>query len=213
MDRGFQQDIADSVDALGDIVFVTYSVLDETEERIKFALHRMLEKHGKEEYFTPLYSCTKELIANATKANAKQILIEEGIIRDPDDPIDVVKQIRSILNERALLEYGIKTKLRRFSTRTYFRVRDGVLTIEVINNLPLAEKDIQRILDRIEKSSHYDSIAEFYMENPDPIAEGMGLGLSMVVVLLKSININYRNFTVFTDGERKTYAKVNIPLV
>jgi hypothetical protein len=92
------------------------------------------------------------------------------------------------------------------------KLHNNSLIIEIINNLPLSKNDLARIQDRIEKSSKYDNIAEFYLENPDPAAEGMGLGLSMVVVLLKSININYKNFTISTDGKGKTVARMVIPM-
>lgn len=211
-EKELKTEIIDAVKNGHDIGFITYSILDDTEDKIKFALGKILEKYQKEELFTPLYSCLKELIANAIKANAKKILIEDGIITDPDDAMEVVKHIRSILNEEALLVYGIKAKEKRLSTRTYLKMKKDRLFIEVINNIPLSEKEMERILDRIEKSSQYDSIAEFYMENPDPIAEGMGLGLSMVVVLLKSINISYKNFFMSTDGASKTFARLEIPL-
>jgi len=195
-----------------DIVFITYSVIDETEEKIKFALLKILEKFHREEIFTPILSCIKELIANATKANAKKILIDEGKITNPDDPVHVVKEIRSILNEEALLEYGIKAKSRHLSTRIYLKVQNKNLIIEVINNLPLGSRELAKISRKIEQSSKYDNIAEFYMENPDPEAEGMGLGLSMIVVLLKNIDIPHKNFVVTTDGQSKTYAKILVPL-
>jgi hypothetical protein len=121
-------------------------------------------------------------------------------------------KLRTILNEESILEYGIKAKQKKLSTRTYFSIENNNLVIKVVNNLALSDKDLIRIQERIEKSSQYDSIAEFYMENPDPIAEGMGLGLSMVVVLMKSVNIDYRNFKVSTDGTSKTYAVMRIPL-
>jgi hypothetical protein len=187
-------------------------MMDSTEDKIKFTLAKILETRGKEEYLTPLFSCIKELISNSTKANAKQILIKEGIINENDDIIDIVKKVRNILNEEALLDYGLKCKQYRLSTRTYLRLKEDRLVIEVINNLPLAKREMQRILNRIDQSSKYDNIAEFYLENPDPAAEGMGLGLSMVVLLLKSININYRNFTVTSDGKSKTRATILIPL-
>ena len=212
-DKRFQRDLITAIKNANDIVFVTYSALENTEEKIKFALAKILEKHNREEIFTPIYSCIKELIANATKANAKRILIDEGKISNPDDPVEVVKQIRSILNEEALLEYGLKAKTRNLSTRIYLRVHNKNLLIEVINNLPLSEKEINKITEKIEKASKYDNIAEFYMENPDPEAEGMGLGISMIVVLLKNIDITYKNFIVTTDRTEKTYAKILIPLI
>ncbi len=210
--RGLEDSLDAALEGGKDIVFISYSLLNETEDKIKNVLAKILEKHQKEELFTPLYSCTKELIANATKANAKKILIDEGTIQNPDNPMEVVEKIRAVLNEESLLEYGIKAKKSRLSTRTYISVRNSFLIINVINNVPLPESELNRIQERIEISSRYDSIAEFYIENPDPIAEGMGLGLSMVVVLLKSINIDYRNFDVTTDGIEKTYARIEIPL-
>ncbi len=207
-----ESEIINAINRGSEIVFVSYSMMDSTEEKIKFSLAKILEMKGKEELLTPLFSCIKELISNSTKANAKQILTNEGIISGGDDIVDVVKKVRTILNEEALLEYGLKSKQNRLSTRTYLRVHDDQLTIEVINNLPLAAREMQRILNRIDQSAKYDNIAEFYLENPDPAAEGMGLGLSMVVLLLKSMNINYRNFTVTTDGKSKTRATITVPL-
>ena len=116
-----------------DIVFVTYSLLEDTGEKIKFALAKILEKYRRDDLFTPIYSCLKELMANSTKANAKKILIDEGIINNPGDPMEVVEKIRTILNERSLLEYGIKAKGKKLSTRTYLTAKDNSLTIKVIN--------------------------------------------------------------------------------
>jgi hypothetical protein len=212
INRTYQTEIMTALKNRSDLVFISYSGLEDTEEKIKFALAKILERFKKEDLFTPIISCIKELIANATKANAKMILINEGKIKDTDDPADIVKQIRMILNEDALLEYGIKTKQNKLSTRTYLKLHGSNLIIEVINSVPLSEKEQKKISERIEVSSKYDNIAEFYMENPDPEAEGMGLGLSMVVILLKNINISHKNFIVTTDSSSKTYATILIPL-
>ncbi len=212
IEKTYRTEIITAIKNRSDLVFITYSGLEDTEEKIKFALAKILERSKKEELFTPIISCIKELIANATKANAKMILINEGKIKNLDSPTDVVKQIRMVLNEEALLEYGIKAKMNKLSTRTYLKVHGNNLMIEVINNVPLNEKEQKKINERIEVSSKYDNIAEFYMENPDPEAEGMGLGLSMVVILLKNINISHKNFIVTTDGKSKTYASILVPL-
>jgi hypothetical protein len=210
--KTYQTEIMTALKNRSDLVFLSYSGLEDTEEKIKFALAKILERYRKEELFTPIVSCIKELVANATKANAKMILINEGKIKNSDNSVNVVKQIRLILNEDALLEYGIKAKYYKLSTRTYLKVHGNNLVIEVINNVPLSEKEQNKINERIEVSSKYDNIAEFYMENPDPEAEGMGLGLSMVVILLKNINISHKNFIVTTDSRTKTYATILIPL-
>lgn len=206
-------EILSAINRNQEIVFVSYSILDETEKNIQFALNKILERHNKSDLYTPVYSSLKELVANAIKANAKYILIEEGEIKDPDDIMEVVDKVRNILNEESLLLYGIKAKQYRLSTRIYLKPQTTRLTIEVINNLPVPQKELERMRERIERSSYYDSIADFYLENPDPTAEGMGLGLSMVVVLLKSVGIPYTNFTLYTDFKSKTVARIIIPLI
>lgn len=211
--ESYENEIITAVRNESDIVFISYSAIEKTEEKIKFAIAKILDKYDRIDLFTPVYSCIKELISNSTKANAKRILVLEGTIKNPDDPEEVVKKVRSILNERALLEYGLKAKKYHLSTRIYLKVYKKHLFIEVINNIPLSKKEMDRINDRIKKSSKYDNIAEFFMDHPDPEAEGMGLGLSMVVVLLKNIHITSKNFLVTTDGTSKTYAKILIPLV
>lgn len=211
--RDIKKEIDEAIENQSEIVFIFYSLLEETDERIRHTLEKILEKCGKAEWFTPIFSSIKELSANALKANAKWVLMDEGIINKTDGPIEIVTKLRAILNEKAVLEYGIKTKKRNISSRIYFKLEPDKLIIQVINNLPVAAKDLKKIHERIEISSKYDSIAEFYMDYPDPAAEGMGLGLCMVVTLLKSINVDYRNFTVVTDDKEKTYAKMVIPLV
>lgn len=206
-------EILSAINKNQEVVFVSYSILDETEKHIQYALNKILEKHNKSDLYTPIYSSIKELIANAVKANAKYILIEEGEIKNPDDIKEVVTKVRNILNEESLLIYGIKAKQYRLSTRIYLKPQPTRLTIEVINNLPVTQRELERIRERIERSSNYDSIADFYLENPDPSAEGMGLGLSMVVVLLKSVGIPYTNFTLYTDFKTKTIARIILPLI
>jgi hypothetical protein len=206
-------EILSAINRNQEIVFVSYSVLDETEKNIQYALSKILERHNKSDLYTPVYSSLKELVANAIKANAKYILIEEGEIKDPDDIMEVVDKVRNILNEESLLLYGIKAKQYRLSTRIYLKPQTTRLIIDVINNLPVPQKELERMRERIERSSNYDSIADFYLENPDPAAEGMGLGLSMVVVLLKSVGIPYTNFTLYTDFKSKTVARIIIPLM
>jgi len=204
--------IDNAVECCDDIVFVCYSLIDNAEENARYTLSRILEKYNKDYWFIPIFSSIKELTTNAIKANAKKILSDEGIIKKDDDVVEVIRKIRSILNERASLEYGLKIKKKKLSTRIYFQFRQGMLIIQVINNLPLSHKELKRLNDRIEQSSKYDNLADIYLDCPDPEAEGMGLGLSMVVILLKSINISHRNFIITTDRVGKTYAQMEIPL-
>lgn len=207
-----QNEIITAVDNENDIVFIVYSLMEKTEKNIRFALAKILEKHHRLDLFTPVYTCLKELITNAMKANVKRILIKEGEIKNPEDRTEALNKIRSILKKKQFLEYGLKAREHKLSTRIYLRTYKNNLFIEVINNTPLTELEIDRINSKIKKSSEYDNIAAFFIENPDPEAEGMGLGLSMIVVILKNIHIALNHFSVTTDGSENTSAKMLIPL-
>jgi len=99
IDITYQTEIMTAVRNNSELVFITYSDVEDTEEKIKFALAKILEKYKRDEILTPVRSCIKELIANATKANAKMILISEGKIKDPENQAEVVRQVQGILNE------------------------------------------------------------------------------------------------------------------
>ncbi|MFH0976198.1 MAG: hypothetical protein V1874_10490 [Spirochaetota bacterium] len=211
-DKHIYLEIDNAIENKHDIVFISYSMLDDTDEKIRYTLQKIVQKYKRDDWFTPIFSAIKELTANALKANAKRILIDEGIIQETDPILEIVRKLRSILNERAVLEYGIKKKEKALSTRIYFNLSSDKIVIKVINNLPLNNTELSKIHERIKLSYKYDSIAEFFMDYPDPEAEGMGLGLCMVVTLLKSIDVDHENFSITTDGVEKTCAELKISL-
>ena len=197
----------------GEIVIVAYSLLEKTENIAKYILYTTFQRHNKEDLLDPVFSSLKELTTNAIKANIKKILIDEGKIENPDDPMCVVRGIKSVLNEKSLLEYGIRCMEEKLSMRMHIGITDSLVTIRVIDPLPLTADQIERIQSKIERAYSYENLAMCYLENPDPLAEGMGLGLSMVVVLLKGSGIPPENFTIVSDPvESKTTAQIIVPL-
>ena len=208
----YQREIITAINNNHDIVFILYSSFDNTEKTIKFTLAKILSRYNREDILTPVLTCIKELIANATKAINKKILMDEGIITQDTSLDEVLTSLKSILNKKSLLEYGIKSKDKKLSARLYLKVEKDYLIIEIINNIPLSENEQQRILKKIKQASLYDNIAEYYLENPDPEAEGMGLGISMIVIILKGINISYKNLTIGSNKIDKTFARIIVPL-
>ena len=71
-DRHIYAEIDNAIENKSDIVFISYSMLDETDEKIRYTVQKIMEKYDKEEWFTPIFSAIKELTANALKANAKE---------------------------------------------------------------------------------------------------------------------------------------------
>jgi hypothetical protein len=193
-------------------VIQTYTLADDTDEKIQKILTAILDKFNKGDIYVPLFSCIKELLANALKANARRILIDDGIITNPDNSREVAEKVRTVINDKALADFGTKARQRGLSAKIHFRIQGKSLAISVINNTPLLINEIDRINDKIDKCREYDDIAKYYMENPDPTAEGMGLGLSMVVILLKTITGTKTDFNLSSDCRYKTAAQINVIL-
>lgn len=197
----------------GEVVIVAYSLLEKTENIVKYILYSTFQRHGRDELLDPVFSSLKELTTNAIKANIKKVLIDEGTIKDPGDKIAVVTAIKSVLNEKSLLEYGIRCMEQKLSMRLHITVDESQVVVRVIDPQALTDEQVDRIGKKVEKAKSYENLAMCYLENPDPLAEGMGLGLSMVVVLLKGSGIPSSNFSIESyPEEQKTVAQIIIPL-
>ena len=60
----------------GEIVIVAYSLLEKTENIVKYVLYTTFQRHQKEDLLDPVFSSLKQLTTNAIKANIKKILID-----------------------------------------------------------------------------------------------------------------------------------------
>jgi len=205
-------DILDTLKSNGEIVFVTYSMLDDIESKLRFVILSILQDFSKADLIDPIFSSIKELTTNALKANIKKILIDEKTITNPEDSSEVILKLKSVLTEKGLLEYAVKCKNYELSVRIHIILSNNNLVVKIINPIPLTPPQFERIQDKIRTAKNYDCLASFYMENPDPMAEGMGLGISMVIVLLKGIGYDVENFRVESDMTTKTSAILDLPL-
>ena len=201
--------VATHISPGSEIVLIAYSFLENSEQIVKYILHELFVAHKKEDLLDPVFSCIKELTTNAIKANIKRLLIEEGLINNPDDPHQLVKGIKAVLNERSMLEYGLKLKEKDLSMRLHLNITDDTLTVRVIDPMTLNEAQYQRMCEKIERAKEYENLAMCYLENPDPLAEGMGLGLSMIVVLLKGSGVDPKHFH---HNKRSKCKKNNCPI-
>ncbi len=75
--------ITDAVEENKDVRIVTYSVSTTNENRLKKVLALYLRKQGCEVLLGPIYTCVKELLINAVKANYKHIYFEGSSPQSP----------------------------------------------------------------------------------------------------------------------------------
>lgn len=106
-------------------------------------------------------------------------------------------------------EYGKRCLARGVFVKISVTYTTDGLVVEVVNNTPVIEIEESRMREKMKKAMEYNDIAEFYMDNMDN-TEGAGLGIALIMILLKSENIDPKLFRIQTSAA-ETVARVEIP--
>ncbi len=190
-----------------------FYVLDEdTERKIEKMLLDIFSTYGKSEYGGVIFTCVKELIINAAKANLKRVLFEEHNmnIDDEKEYIAGMLRFRDELTTANILKYFSKLTAKDYWVKLIVEhTKDGVC-IEVINNAHITKIEEQRLRDKLKKAMQYTDIAQFYMEQGDEI-EGAGMGIALVIMLLKGIDVDPSLFRLGNTDEEQTLIRIEVP--
>ncbi|MCB1166258.1 MAG: histidine kinase [Leptospiraceae bacterium] len=203
--------ILDAVNAGKRVKFVTYSLTDTMERQLDFVVAAILKKYNHSKLQSTLYSCLKELVVNATKANAKRVYFEElGLdIANPDQYRQGMESLKSNLSESWIKKYGELARRAGLESSISFDHNPHGLRIIVLNDTDLLGADESRIREKLSEGMSYEDLLSFYMANGDQ-TEGEGMGLVMNLLLLKGEEIDPALFRIGNlDG--KTMGRIEIP--
>ena len=189
----------------------THRINRAVEEYILEAVNIVLGSAEKTYLVPTLYTVVKELAINACKANQKRIFFEEKNldINNPKDYDFGIQEYKSKMTEEFSDLYGRKAKEKGYFCLISFHFTDSGLTVEVVNNSLITKEEEKSLREKLDKGMGYDDLAQFFMENADS-TEGAGLGLALVLMMLKGEGIDPQFFRIFT-GEEKTIARLEIP--
>lgn len=191
----------------------THRMTDTVEKHLLFALESILKKTEHERYIHSLYTILKELVINGCKANQKRIFFEErGLnLYDPHDYAKGMEEYKKMISEDMAIEYGRKAKQKGLYVLIDFEFDQDGLRIEVINNSTIAPEEEKAMREKLKKAMKYNDLAEFYLDNAIAgESEGAGLGLALVIILLKGEGIDPNYFRIVIDKD-KTIARLEIP--
>jgi hypothetical protein len=165
-------------------------------------LGAFLEVSGMKPLRTKLTYCIHELAANAKKANTKRIYFQEKGLRIMDESdyaegmrrfkAETVEDIDRYLAKQR--EAGLYVKLQ------FCRLDDGV-EVCVRNNVELTPWEKQRIEEKLDISRRFSCMTDAYPSSEDN-AEGAGLGIVMMMIILKNLGFASDALSVGSaDGE------------
>lgn len=196
------------------IRFILDSLYPRSENQLESLIKAVLSHYRQEDMLTTVYTCVKELVVNGMKANAKRIFFhEQGFDLYKVDEYDQgMEGFKKLVQQGQLEDYIVKARENGLRVEVDFEYNDKHLFVKVINNVALTDAEKERIQQKLEKAMEYDDIAQFYMESAGSASEeGSGMGLTMIILMLKGQNVSISNFRISMQEDEKTVATLDFP--
>lgn len=192
------------------LVIHTSLLPPQTEADLEEILGIFLEELGRGDVAHHLAYCLRELTGNAKKANTKRAyFIDRGV--DIRDPHAYAKAMETFKKDtlQDIDRYLALAESKGLEIKITFVVRDQVLQIQVANNTPLLPAELERVDERIALARSYTTMDEAFEDVLDD-SEGAGLGLTILLLMLRRMGLSEHSFRLRTDG-KDTVASLRIP--
>lgn len=192
------------------VTIKSFKLPHETEMYIEEVLGVYLSKFGQGELKDRIAYCMRELAVNAKKANTKRVYFSEKNL-DIDDPSDYAKGMESFKQETLdNINYWLEQQQEAgLYIKVVFQATDSSFTMSIKNNALISQKEQMRVYDRIARSRAFESMEEALSSVLDD-SEGAGLGIVILVLMLKKIGLDEDAFDIDVIGD-ETVAKITVP--
>lgn len=188
----------------------TYTLPHEIELYISDVLACFLSEINEEHLKDYLSYCINELAANAKKANTKRIYFAEkklDINNDKDYEIGMKN-----FKDETLSNINYYLKLQRDAglyVKIILQVKNDNIIIEIRNNSEMTKTEFKRVFDKIARSRQFTTLEEALNQVLDD-SEGAGLGLVIMILMLRKVGLNDENYQVFVE-KGETITRIIMP--
>lgn len=193
------------------LTITTYTLPHEIEVYIEEVLEVFLGELGQAKLKDYLVYCLRELAVNAKKANTKRVYFEtKGLdLKNPAEYDEGMKGFKADTMEN-IAYYLQKQKEKQYYIKVIFQARGSNVVLEVRNNSEMTKTEYLRIQDKLAHSRKYNSLEEAMSQVLDA-SEGAGLGLVILVLMLKKMSLDEDCFDIHTDNG-ETVARITVPV-
>ncbi|MDR1950498.1 MAG: HDOD domain-containing protein [Spirochaetaceae bacterium] len=193
------------------LTITTFTLPHEIEVYIEQVLTVFLRMVDQEKLKDYIVYCVQELTVNAKKANTKRVYFtERGLdLSNPDD----YKQGMTTFKEDTLgniAHYLQLQKEKGLYIKLILQNKKNIIFIEVRNNAAVTKTELIRIHDKLARSRQYNNMEEALSQVLDD-SEGAGLGLVILVLMLKKMGLDEDCFDIL-GTDKETIARIIIPL-
>lgn len=192
------------------VTIKTFKLPHDTEIYIEEVLGVYLDKFGQGELRDRIAYCMRELAVNAKKANTKRVYFSENNL-DINNPDDYSKGMQTFKQETLEnINYWLdKQEEAGLYIKAVFHSSGNSFTMSIKNNALISQKEQMRVYDRIARSRAFESMEEALSSVLDD-SEGAGLGIVILVLMLKKIGLSEDAFDIDVEGD-ETVARIRIP--
>jgi len=193
------------------ITISTFTLTHEVKLYMEDVISTFLRSAGQERLKNHIAYCVHELAANAKKANVKRVYFSERNLdlSNSDDYKEGMKHFKdATLNNVAY--YLRLQKEKELYIRLVLQIRKDIIYVEIRNNVIASRTELIRIHDRLARTRQYKTLDEALSQVFDD-TEGAGLGLVILILMLKKIGLDEDCFDVSVT-DKETVARIIIPL-
>jgi putative nucleotidyltransferase with HDIG domain len=193
------------------LTITTFTLPHEIEMYIEQVITVFLKQVEQDKLKDYLVYCVMELAVNAKKANTKRVYFMErgldlankedykhGMLTFKEDTLSNIAHYLYLQKEK-----GLYIKL-------ILQIKRNIIFVEVRNNVAVTKTELIRIHDKLARSRQYDNLEEALSQVLDN-SEGAGLGLVILVLMLKKMGLDEDCFDILRT-EKETIARIVIPL-
>ena len=158
-----------------------------------------------------LVFCLSELLTNAKKANTKRVYFKEQNL-DINNEMDYHQGMISCKEDTLTnIEHYLELqKQEGLYIKLILQLNDEGIKIEIRNNALITKFEKKRILEKLRVAQKYEEPHQFVSLMVDQ-TEGAGLGIIIIVLMLRKIGLSRDNYKVFTS-ETETITQMLLPL-
>jgi putative nucleotidyltransferase with HDIG domain len=193
------------------LTITTYTLPHEIEVYVEEVIDVFLTELGQKRLKDFLVYGLRELAVNAKKANTKRVYFEDKRL-DIGDPREYDEGMRSFKQDTMdnINYYLQRQKEKGLYIKLIFQAKGSNIVLEVRNNVEINREEYIRIHDKLARSRRYVTLEEALQKVIDP-SEGAGLGLVILVLMLKKIGLSEECFDIWAE-KGETVARITIPV-
>ncbi|MDR2629370.1 MAG: HDOD domain-containing protein [Spirochaetaceae bacterium] len=193
------------------LTITTFTLPHEIELYIEQVIAVFLKQVDQDKLKDYLVYCVLELAGNAKKANTKRVyFMERGLdlANKEDYKLGMLTFKEDTLSN--IVHYLQLQKTKGLYIKLILQIKRNVIYVEVRNNVAVTKTELIRIHDKLARSRQYNDLEEALSQVLDD-SEGAGLGLVILVLMLKKMGLDEDCFDIL-GTEKETIARIIIPL-